>query len=120
MRGRVDGGANRTYSEQMAALSLRQKLTILADAAKYDASCASSGGEKRTSKDGKGVGSVTGHGICHSFTPDGRCVSLLKILMTNACLYDCAFCINRRSAVVIWARERGIEGPSGQRTKQRR
>jgi putative DNA modification/repair radical SAM protein len=80
------------------SLSLRQKLAILADAAKYDASCASSGGRKRTSRDGAGLGSVTGAGICHSYTPDGRCVSLLKILLTNHCVYDCAFCINRRSS----------------------
>jgi putative DNA modification/repair radical SAM protein len=85
-------------------LSLRQKLAILVDAAKYDASCSSSGGENRSSRDGKGVGSVTGNGICHSYTPDGRCVSLLKILMTNACFYDCAFCINRRSSNVPRAR----------------
>ena len=65
-------------------LNLLQKLEILADAAKYDASCASSGGEKRNA--GKGIGSVTGQGICHAFTPDGRCVSLLKILLTNFCI----------------------------------
>jgi putative DNA modification/repair radical SAM protein len=85
-------------------MDLQQKLAILADAAKYDASCASNGGVKRTSRDGKGVGSVTGAGICHSFTPDGRCVSLLKILLTNYCIYDCLYCINRVSSDVQRAR----------------
>src|SRR6201990_1823031 len=85
------------------ALSLEQKLEILADAAKYDASCASSGGPKRNAHNG-GLGSTTGAGICHAYTPDGRCVSLLKILLTNFCLYDCAYCINRRSSNVARAR----------------
>ncbi|MBV9109990.1 MAG: putative DNA modification/repair radical SAM protein, partial [Gemmatimonadetes bacterium] len=71
-------------------------------AAKYDASCASSGA-KRAAPDG-GVGNSTGMGICHSYTPDGRCVSLLKILLTNWCIYDCAYCINRRSSGVARAR----------------
>src|ERR1051325_2914153 len=84
-------------------LSTLQKLEILADAAKYDASCASSGAEKRDSKAG-GLGSTTGCGICHSYTPDGRCVSLLKVLLTNACVFDCAYCINRRSSNVRRAR----------------
>jgi len=84
-------------------LSTLAKLEILADAAKYDASCASSGAEKRDSKKG-GVGSTTGCGICHSYTPDGRCVSLLKVLLTNACIFDCAYCINRRSSNVRRAR----------------
>jgi putative DNA modification/repair radical SAM protein len=79
-------------------MQLRDKLRILADAAKYDASCASSGGRKRDSLASGGVGSNEGMGICHSYTPDGRCVSLLKILLTNQCLYDCAYCINRRSS----------------------
>src|SRR5215210_3198422 len=83
-------------------LSTLQKLEILADAAKYDASCTSSGAEKRDSKNG-GLGS-TSNGICHSYTPDGRCVSLLKILLTNFCVYDCAYCINRRSSNVRRAR----------------
>jgi putative DNA modification/repair radical SAM protein len=83
-------------------LSTLQKLEILADAAKYDASCASSGAEKRDSRKG-GIGS-TSNGICHSYTPDGRCVSLLKILLTNACVFDCAYCINRRSSNVRRAR----------------
>src|SRR3569833_2886640 len=76
---------------------LRQKLEILADAAKYDASCASSGAKGRNSRDGKGIGSTTGSGICHAYTPDGRCVSLLKILLTNHCVYDCLYCVNRIS-----------------------
>jgi putative DNA modification/repair radical SAM protein len=79
---------------------LRDKLRILADAAKYDASCSSSGGRKRDSLLSRGIGSNDGMGICHSYTPDGRCVSLLKILLTNQCLYDCAYCINRRSSNV--------------------
>jgi putative DNA modification/repair radical SAM protein len=83
--------------------TLLKKLRILADAAKYDASCASSGGAKRAAEDGA-VGSTTGAGICHSYTPDGRCVSLLKILLTNYCLFDCAYCINRRSSNVARAR----------------
>src|SRR6187455_556978 len=83
--------------------SLVQKLEILADAAKYDASCASSGGAKRNARSG-GIGSTTGAGICHSYTPDGRCVSLLKILLTNYCIYDCAYCVNRASNDIPRAR----------------
>ena len=71
----------------MAKHDLSSKLSILADAAKYDASCASSGGRGRASRGG--LGSNEGSGICHSYTPDGRCVSLLKILLTNHCIYDC-------------------------------
>ena len=78
--------------------TLHRKLAILADAAKYDASCASSGAGGRNSRDGKGLGSTTGSGICHAYTPDGRCVSLLKVLLTNFCVYDCAFCVNRLSS----------------------
>jgi putative DNA modification/repair radical SAM protein len=81
-------------------MELKDKLAILADAAKYDASCASSGADKRNSLGGKGIGSTEGMGICHSYTPDGRCVSLLKILLTNACIYDCLYCINRSSSNV--------------------
>ncbi|MGZ9114314.1 MAG: putative DNA modification/repair radical SAM protein [Brevundimonas sp.] len=88
----------------MAQIDLRRKLSILADAAKYDASCASSGTSKRDSIGGKGVGSTEGMGICHAYTPDGRCVSLLKILLTNFCIYDCAYCINRASSNVPRAR----------------
>ncbi len=88
----------------MAQLDLRRKLSILADAAKYDASCASSGTSKRDSSSGRGIGSTEGMGICHAYTPDGRCVSLLKILLTNFCIYDCAYCINRASSNVERAR----------------
>ncbi|MBN7785644.1 putative DNA modification/repair radical SAM protein [Ponticoccus gilvus] len=88
----------------MAQLSLSEKLAILSDAAKYDTSCASSGGQRRDSRDGKGLGSTTGSGICHAYTPDGRCISLLKILMTNFCIYDCAYCVNRVSSNVQRAR----------------
>jgi putative DNA modification/repair radical SAM protein len=79
------------------------KLRILADAAKYDASCASSG-SVRKGADKAGLGATNGCGICHSYTPDGRCVSLLKILLTNYCLFECAYCINRRSSNVPRAR----------------
>jgi putative DNA modification/repair radical SAM protein len=82
---------------------LARKLRILADAAKYDASCASSGAPKRKAG-AVGLGSTTGAGICHAYTPDGRCVSLLKILLTNYCLFDCAYCVNRRSSNVARAR----------------
>ncbi|WP_299969089.1 putative DNA modification/repair radical SAM protein [uncultured Roseobacter sp.] len=88
----------------MARLTLDQKLAILSDAAKYDASCASSGSTKRDSRDGKGLGSNEGSGICHAYAPDGRCISLLKILMTNFCIYDCSYCINRVSSNVQRAR----------------
>ena len=88
----------------MAQLDIRQKLEILADAAKYDASCASSGTAKRNSADGKGLGSTEGMGICHAYAPDGRCISLLKILLTNSCIFDCHYCINRKSSNVRRAR----------------
>jgi len=88
----------------MVQKSLREKLAILSDAAKYDASCASSGTEKRDSSDGKGLGSTEGMGICHAYAPDGRCISLLKILMTNFCIYDCVYCVNRVSSNVERAR----------------
>ena len=88
----------------MAQLDTREKLAILADAAKYDASCASSGTVKRDSRGGKGVGSTEGMGICHAYAPDGRCISLLKILLTNACVFDCHYCINRKSSNVRRAR----------------
>lgn len=74
---------------------IREKLNILADAAKYDVSCSSSG-SKRANQN-KGLGDSSGMGICHSYTEDGRCVSLLKILLTNHCIYDCAYCVTRRS-----------------------
>lgn len=86
-------------------MNRQHKLAILADAAKYDASCASSGSIKRDSLGGKGLGSTSPNmGICHSYTPDGRCVSLLKILLTNFCIYDCSYCVNRASSHVQRAR----------------
>jgi putative DNA modification/repair radical SAM protein len=84
--------------------SLKDRLAILSDAAKYDASCASSGTTKRHSGSSGGFGSTEGSGICHAYAPDGRCISLLKILMTNFCIYDCAYCINRSSSNVERAR----------------
>jgi putative DNA modification/repair radical SAM protein len=72
-----------------------EKLKILAGAARYDVSCASSGVKRPNS--GKGIGNATAWGICHSFAEDGRCISLLKIMLTNNCIYDCAYCINRKS-----------------------
>jgi putative DNA modification/repair radical SAM protein len=77
-----------------------ERLGILADAAKYDASCASSGTAKRNSQGGKGIGSTEGMGICHAYAPDGRCISLLKVLLTNHCIFDCHYCINRKSSNV--------------------
>lgn len=88
----------------MVQLSLTRKLAILSDAAKYDASCASSGTEKRNSLKTGGIGSTEGSGICHSYAPDGRCISLLKLLLTNFCSYDCAYCVNRSSSNVPRAR----------------
>ena len=83
---------------------LTEKLAVLADAAKYDASCSSSGGAKRDSRGTGGIGSNEGSGICHAYAPDGRCISLLKILLTNFCIYDCAYCVNRVSSNVRRAR----------------
>ncbi len=90
-------------------MDIARKLAILADAAKYDASCASSGTDKRHSAGGEGarpqgLGSTEGAGICHSYAPDGRCISLLKILLTNACAFDCLYCVNRSSSNVPRAR----------------
>lgn len=82
----------------MPGPSLRDKLAILSDAAKYDASCASSGAPPRDSLKSRGIGSTEGMGICHAYAPDGRCISLLKVLLTNFCIYDCAYCINRSSS----------------------
>ncbi|RQP10455.1 MAG: putative DNA modification/repair radical SAM protein, partial [Parapedobacter sp.] len=76
-------------------MRIEEKLNTLADAAKYDVSCASSGGTRKNKE--KGLGNSHQSGICHSYTEDGRCVSLLKILLTNHCIYDCAFCVSRRS-----------------------
>ena len=92
----------------MTAQTILQKLEILADAAKYDASCASSGTAKRNSMGGPngrgGIGSTEGMGICHAYAPDGRCISLLKILLTNHCVFDCHYCVNRKSSNVPRAR----------------
>ncbi|HEU4652421.1 MAG TPA: putative DNA modification/repair radical SAM protein [Steroidobacteraceae bacterium] len=85
-------------------MDLQSKLAILADAAKYDASCASSGSTRKDSAGGRGMGSTGGMGICHSYAPDGRCISLLKILLTNFCIYDCLYCVNRISSNVQRAR----------------
>ena len=87
-------------------MELQAKLALLADAAKYDASCASSGSSRKRPAGPKGLGNTEGMGICHSYTPDGRCVSLLKVLLTNVCIYDCSYCINRRSSGVRRARFR--------------
>ncbi len=81
------------------SMSLYEKLNILTDAAKYDVACTSSGTARKG--DGTGMGSCEQSGICHSFSADGRCISLLKILFTNECIYDCKYCINRRSNDVI-------------------
>ena len=83
-------------------MNVAEKLNLLADAAKYDASCSSSGSKK--TRAGDGLGSTEGAGICHSYTPDGRCISLLKILLTNFCVFDCKYCINRVSSDVPRAR----------------
>ncbi len=88
----------------MPHLNTVDKLAILADAAKYDASCASSGAQKRNSSGTRGIGSTEGMGICHSYAPDGRCISLLKVLLTNYCQYDCLYCVNRVSSNVQRAR----------------
>ncbi len=92
----------------MSQLTTIEKLEILADAAKYDASCASSGTAKKSSLGGPkgrgGIGSTEGMGICHAYAPDGRCISLLKVLLTNHCIFDCHYCINRKSSNVRRAR----------------
>ena len=77
----------------MQEMSLMEKLNILSDATKYDVACTSSGSNRRG--DGIGIGNTVTAGICHSFSADGRCISLLKILFTNECIYDCKYCINR-------------------------
>lgn len=77
-------------------MDVKEKLSILADAAKYDASCSSSG--SKSTRGGSQIGTTEGMGICHSYTPDGRCISLLKILLTNYCIYDCQYCVNRISS----------------------
>lgn len=82
-------------------MDIIDKLKILSDAAKYDVSCSSSGSKRSNTKNGIGNGKVSG--ICHSWASDGRCISLLKILMTNACIYDCKYCINRCSNNILRA-----------------
>ncbi|MDD6201599.1 MAG: putative DNA modification/repair radical SAM protein [Lachnospiraceae bacterium] len=84
-----------SFSIQQSGMSIREKLGILADSAKYDVSCTSSGVDRRG--DGTGMGNSIAAGICHSFSADGRCISLLKILLTNECIYDCKYCRNRVS-----------------------
>ena len=79
----------------MMKMDIEEKLQILADSAKYDASCSSSGSRRKNTPNGIGNGDVSG--ICHSWGADGRCISLLKILMTNSCMYDCKYCVNRCS-----------------------
>ena len=81
------------YNDAGGVMNIKEKLHILADSAKYDASCSSSG----SNRSGNGLGNANVSGICHSFSSDGRCISLLKILMTNACIFDCKYCPNRRS-----------------------
>lgn len=93
---------NTSYDFGRMKQTVDEKLAILADAAKYDASCASSG--SNTKRKGATIGSTEGMGICHSYTPDGRCVSLLKILLTNYCIFDCQFCVNRVSSDTARAR----------------
>ncbi len=82
-------------------MDLQKKLEILADAAKYDVACTSSGVDRKN--DGRGLGNCAAPGICHSFSADGRCISLLKILFTNECIYDCRYCMNRRSNDILRA-----------------
>ena len=81
------------------SMSIYEKLNILSDAAKYDVACTSSGTKRKG--DGSGMGNCTQCGICHSFSADGRCISLLKILFTNECIFDCKYCVNRRSNDVV-------------------
>ena len=80
-------------------MDLQEKLNILSDAAKYDVACTSSGVDRKNN--GKGLGNCVASGICHTFSADGRCISLLKILFTNECVFDCRYCVNRSSNDVI-------------------
>lgn len=89
-----------TFIQYLQQRETAQKLEVWAEAAKYDASCTSSGAPKLCSRGTDGVGASTGAGICDSFTPDGPCMSLLKILLTHFCSYDCQYCVNRRSSNV--------------------
>jgi len=79
-------------------MELNRKLSILSDAAKYDVSCSSSGSKRKNTADG--IGAASNSGICHSWSEDGRCISLLKILLTNKCIYSCEYCINRKESDV--------------------
>ena len=81
--------------EHLQMMTTEEKLAILADAAKYDVACTSSGSNRKNGR--HGMGSAVAAGICHSFAADGRCISLLKILLSNDCIYDCKYCANRRS-----------------------
>jgi len=90
----LDANDELMYNVMGGSMTIKEKLIILADSAKYDASCSSSGSQR---KNKNGLGNASLSGICHSFSADGRCVSLLKILMTNCCIYDCKYCINRKS-----------------------
>ncbi len=98
-KGKGHTGSSLISGEGGMTLSIYEKLTILSDAAKYDVSCTSSGVDR--SGDGKGMGNCSKAGICHSFSADGRCISLLKILFTNECIYDCKYCVNRSSNDVV-------------------
>src|SRR6188472_3031643 len=89
------------YKKYFMSERIVEKLSILADAAKYDVSCSSSGSKRKN--ENKGLGNAS-NGICHSYTEDGRCVSLLKILLTNHCIFDCAYCVSRKSSDVPRAR----------------
>lgn len=91
----VATAVNRSFSIHKEDMSIQKKLEILSDAAKYDVACTSSGVDRRG--DGNGMGNSIAAGICHSFSSDGRCISLLKILMSNECIYDCKYCRNRKS-----------------------
>ena len=86
---------NKTKTNKCSRMIDSERLKILTDSAKYDVSCSSSGSSRKNTP--KGLGNTEYGGICHSFTEDGRCISLLKILMTNKCAYDCLYCVNRRS-----------------------
>ena len=92
---RNGGTSKMEYLKTRQDMPLEEKLQVLTDAAKYDVACTSSGVDRRGN--GSSIGNCVAAGICHSFSADGRCISLLKILMSNECIYDCKYCINRRS-----------------------
>lgn len=96
----LTGGREKDMTDKIQTeMTLYDKLSILTDAAKYDVACTSSGVDRRG--DGTGMGNCSRSGICHSFSADGRCISLLKILFTNECIYDCKYCVNRSSNDVV-------------------